>query len=195
MNNVIKDGSGGSSFAKVDSANRLYTFSTIQDEFTLGVSEGEAFSISTGVINLTSANESGVLYFKNLEDRDVIVKELFIQTGISTGGSGDVIRTDYIAPTGGTLISAASAGIKINLNAGSLKTIDMTVYKGVEGSTVSGALASLDSLLRLDNNFVQSTGTILTKGSALAMTITPPTGNTSMNVSVTLTLFISKKLT
>ena len=66
--------------------------------------DGDAYIVASGTINLTSANESAILYIKNNESRDMIVSRIDVYWGVSTGGSaGEVIATITRNPTAGTI--------------------------------------------------------------------------------------------
>ena len=66
---IIEDGTGNGYKAKVDSQNRLRTLAISEGFNVDAASNGENFNINTGVMNLTSANESAVAYFKNKSNR------------------------------------------------------------------------------------------------------------------------------
>ena len=65
MAEQIIDGTGTGAKVKVDSANRLHTHSVTEDLIEYAASQGDSYNINTGTINLTSATESALLYFKN----------------------------------------------------------------------------------------------------------------------------------
>ncbi len=189
MTTIIKDGTGTGLTAKVDGHNRIQTFSTGQTEVTHASKEGNAYTMSSGVINLTSDNESAILYFKSNESSQVAIHEIRVSTGVSNA-TGDVIRIDYIRPTTGTLITDAVAVSVNNLNTASASTLDAVVYSGGEGKTIGGEVASGQDLHHLSQVNVEQAGFIVPKGASLGLTITPPTGNTSMNVQVSVIVYI-----
>lgn len=189
MTTTIMDGTGSGSSAKVDSVNRLQAFSTTQPEFEFETKLGNSYIVTSGLVTLTSTSRSAILYLKSGEDV-LVVKELVVQAGQSTGGTTtDVIRTDIVAPTGGTLISNAVPAIVANLNPGSSNTLNATTFRGVEGDTLTGQVAELDSLAFVSSQLKQETGTIVPKGAILAIAITPPAGNTSIKVGVSATVY------
>ena len=191
MSNIlIRDGKGSGIAAEVDAKQRLATVSTAQTELVSATKTGNAYTISTGVLNLTSANESAVLYIKSTEDSDLVIHSITVEIGASTGGSGDVIQTNYILPTGGTLISDATAAITSNLNASSSNTLSATNFKGGEGKTVSGAIASSGFIRHLSQNDIVPAGFIIPKGASLGLSLNPPAGNTSLNVSVFVLVYL-----
>lgn len=132
----IQDGAGSGNWAKVTSRNKLATLSTIQwEEHVNSVTDEQAFMFSTtGFIALTTTGtEMGMFYLKNTSTS----KNLIIS---SVRTCGNVVQKVifYKNPTGGTLISGASAGSATNLNFSSANAADATVYKGADGNTLTG---------------------------------------------------------
>lgn len=183
---ILKSGSSGNT-AEVDSKNRVQAFSTSQTESTARAIEGDSYNINTGTITLTSANASSLLYLKNTDTVDWIVARVFYNAETSTGGSGGWLAEVDANPTGGTLLTGGTAFEPVNFNFGSAKTLTSTCLKGAEGDTATGGTQGAISTI------VPSSGTrvlipfdsvILKPGSSLSITITPPTGNTSMDIQV-----------
>lgn len=186
MTFILKSGSDGNT-AKVDDDNRLHTFATSQSESTTKALTGHSFNINTGTINLTSANTSALMYLKNTDAVDWTLSRVFYNAETSTGGSGGWLADVRANPTGGTLLSSGTAFNPFNFNFGSVKTLTSTCLKGAEASTATGGTSGAVSTI------VPSSGTrvligfdsvILTPGSSMAIEITPPTGNTSMDIQV-----------
>lgn len=95
--------------------------------------EAGSYFLATNFIDLTdTANFSGIFYIKNISSNtDIHIYKL------RTCG---VVPTQWIMtrnPSTGTLISGAIPGIASNLNVGSSKTFDSTVYAGVNGATIT----------------------------------------------------------
>jgi hypothetical protein len=190
MSHSIKDGTGNGYLAEVDIRKRLHTFATTQSGFKSAVKKGDAYLISSGVITLTDATESGILYIQSLETSDLVIEEIQIQTGVSTGGTGDVLRRDYVQPTTGTLITdQATAGIG-NLLAASSNTLTAVYYTGDQGKTVGGALFNDTTIHHLADTDRSNVGFIIPKGAALGLSLQPPTGNTSLNVQAVVTVYL-----
>ena len=132
----LQDGTGSGKFAGVTTDNRLQvdarTFSEVHDK---SINEAQVYMFSTGAfINITTTGaETGVLYLKNTSST-----KFLILSSIRT--CGDVIQkvTFYKNPTGGTLISGATAGQTTNLNLSSSNTADVVNYRGANGSTITG---------------------------------------------------------
>jgi hypothetical protein len=191
---IIQDGSGKGFSGKVDSSLRLHVDSVTFGRSEIEVELGNGYNINTGVINLTTANKSAVLYFKNNESDPIVVTSLFYMMGNSTSGSGDVLISLLRNPTTGTIISNATnaemAGI--NRNFGSSKTLSANIYKGAEGNTFANGDKIIETILnQAPKREVLAVGDIvLTKGTSIGLEITPASGNTSLNVEFAMSLFL-----
>lgn len=183
---ILKSGDSGNT-AKVDDKNRIQAFSTSQTEATSRALEGNSYNINTGTITLTSANTSALMYLENTDTVDWTVARVFYNAEASTGGTGGWLAEVAANPTDGTLLSGGTAFEPVNFNFGSVKTLTATCLKGAEGLTATGGTQGAVSTI------VPASGTrvlipfdsvILTPGSSMAILITPPTGNTSMDIQV-----------
>ena len=191
MAESIIDGAGTGYVARVDEENRLRTLSTSETISESAARDGDSYNVNTGTINLTSANESGLLYIKNNGDKDVIILQVGYLVGNSTGGTGDLNAKVIFNPTGGTVISgAADVDVLINKNAGSSKTISVECYKGAEGNTITGGSDAYLSLLPgAGRSYVINTGSIhLPKGASLGIAVTPQASNTSTDIQIFLAI-------
>lgn len=190
----VQDGSGGGYRARVDKRKRLHVDSVVFNRSELEVEEGNGYNINTGVINLTSANKSAVLYFKNNEDDPIVITALFYLFGDSNVSAGEILIDVIRNPTAGTIVSGAvdaeMAGI--NRNFGSSKTLTGDIYKGAEGNTITDGDKIIESLFSdSPGRYTVSVGDIvLPKGSSIGINITPPSGNTSMNVEFAIACFL-----
>lgn len=186
MAEQILDGTGAGYRVKVDSNNRMHTYSVIESSSAYASESGNAYNFNTGSITLTSASKSGVFYLKNNGDNAIVIENLFYILGNSTGGSGNVLISVRRNPTTGTLISGASAMeiAGVNRNFGSSKTLSVNAYKGAEGSTITDGTKILETILnQTAQRIALSAGDIIMpKGSSISIEITPATGNTSLAV-------------
>lgn len=179
----ILDGTGGGYLAKVDQHNRLATDSLTVDEALNATFEGMSYNVNSGDITLTSANESGVVYVSNTNSSvDIVVDTLILIMGASTGGSGDLKVDVKRNPTAGTLISSGTAFDSVNRDFGSANTLGATILKGAEGSTVTDGDDAFKTIITAQNRTVAPVNYVLRPGNSIAITITPPTGNTSMTI-------------
>jgi hypothetical protein len=177
---IIKDGTGTGASAMVGDKNRLHTHALSTTAASNATMEGDAFNVSSELITLTSANESALLYIKNNEDHSISVTTLFVNLGTSTGGSGESLISFKLAPTGGTLISDETAAQTLNRNIGNNTTLTAATYKGAEGKTITGG----DTIQLPSTGGPITSEYVLPKGAAFSLSMTPPTGNTSMQVQI-----------
>jgi hypothetical protein len=180
MSAIIKDGSGTGLTAKVGISNRLHTHSMSTPHTVVALEDGNAFNVSSELVVLTTDSESTMLYIKNNESFDISIITEFVNIGASTGGSGEGLVKFTLNPTGGTIISDAILAQTLNRRVGDSTTISLDAYKGSEGKTISGG----------SNIQLPSTGGainseyIIPKGSSFALSYTPPTSNTSIQVQI-----------
>lgn len=196
MDIEIKNGGGGGSDigAHVDQDNNLHTLAVTKSIARDSVRKGSAYNINTGIIGLTSATESAVLYFKNNEppingESGYIIEAIAI--GIddegTTAGMSEI--TIVKNPTGGTIISGATdVDMKSNRNFGSSNELDSgtLIYKGAEGNTLTGGTDF--------GKFFQQPGTRgfyeinieLPRGSSLGVNIDTDTSSGTSNIYVAL---------
>ena len=181
---IIQDAATGKT-ARVNLDNTLSAHSISLTEAEHATDLGDSYNINSGLVTLTTAGESGILYFKNNEDRNVHIDGLVMILGPSTGGvATDTTRIRvYGDPTTGTLISgAATADIVRNRNIGITSSLDANVYKGAEGSTITDGTLFLDSLQNPASTVPIAIDITLPKGKAIAISYEPNDSNTNMKV-------------
>ena len=194
MAEQIIDGIGNGYRAQVDSDHRLHVNSVSRLQVEQAVLLSEAYNVSTGTMTLTSANESAVGYFKYNGDQPIVIKEILVILGASTGGSGSGVIKIIKNPTLGTIIDEAKpVSTASNRDFGSSKTLDAEAYKGEEADTLTDG--DIFAVTSRDANFsgvvsFDAAPIVLRKGNAIGVTFTPATGNTSQSVVVAGTLFI-----
>lgn len=194
MSFTILDGRGTGKEASVDTNNRLLGNVLIDDLSNHASDHGQRYNINTGSIELTSANESAVLYFKNNEDSDYVINRIIYNLGASTSGVGEAIIDVFFNTTGGTIITTGPTDVDINVNQnlGSSNTLNADAFKGAEARTQTGGILGFSSLILpgLRTSLVPGK-LIVPKGKTIAVTITPPTSNTSMNVQIALSGYLA----
>ena len=191
MTFVLKSGTTGST-AEVDAANRIQAFSTSQTNATSKAVAGDSYNINTGTINLTSANSSSLLYLKNTDTVTWTIARVFYNAEVSTGGGGGWLAEVAANPTAGTLLSGGTAFLPVNFNFSSAKQLISTCLKGVEGSTATGGTqAAVSTIIPASGTrvLIPFDSVILEPGSSLAVVVTPPAGNTSMDIQVGVNLY------
>lgn len=180
MATIIQDGTGNGYSAKVDERNMLSVLSVSKDLGQYASLNGDAYFFGTPVINLTTASPSAVFFVENNEDEPLLLLNFFITASASTGGTLDMMTVSwYKNPTNITPSTATQA---LNQDFGSAETLNATVTFGAEGSAVTGGglAAQLYLPIKVLNDIPANL--TLEKGSKLAIVITPPPSNTSMNV-------------
>lgn len=188
---VIKSGGSGNT-ADVDDENRLRTFSVSQDETVHASGEGDSYSITSGIVTLTSDSTSYFLYFKNNDTVDWVIDNTVRRYGPSTGAPGAPLESNIVLdPTGGTLIDSGTITTGLNLNIGSPNVLRGTVKVGGEGDTATGGIALPPSLIISDSSITDFAAgpIIIPPGSSAATGTTPATGNTSMKLQYNIILY------
>jgi len=184
----IQNGTGTGDKMKVDTDNRAHIQSLSIPYEDFSVLNGDSFALLPPSVTLTSTTVSYLLYVSNDNTHDMVISNLVVNMGQSTGGTiTDWLFTIHINPTGGTLISAGTPTIGINNNLGSAKTLGITAFTGVEGSTATGGIP-VSQLLTGPQNFSLTQKFVIPVGTSFALGLTPPPGNTTVNASIGLTL-------
>lgn len=189
---MLKDGTGTCYQAKIDAENRLFVNSVQRDHSEDASLFGNSYNINTGIINLTNANKSAVLYVKNTGTKRLFIQSIFYLLGNSTGGSGDVLVTVLRNPTAGTIVDNATAvEMNVNRNFGSSNSLDALAYKGAQGYTFTDGTKVIESIFNQSpTRAALSVGTIvLTQGTSIGIEVTPATGNTSWDTEWALSIY------
>lgn len=183
MAHAIKNGRSGTT-VKVDENYRLHTFSTGRTEIEESVVESKAYNFNSGLITLTNASESGILYYKHNEETPLIISQIVVILGPSTGGStSDTTRVRiYKNVTTGTLVSAETAApINSNRDFGSANTLTSSLlYAGAQGATITDGTSHIESLVAPNSRAPITVSEILRKGNSIAISYEPNDSNTSM---------------
>lgn len=176
--------------ASVNSRGELKVSASSEPQAVAEAILGGSFIITTGSLNLTSANYSHILYLKNTEDVNWVVNAITGTFG-ATNGTGDVLVQFTINPTGGTLITSGTDLVPNNLNLGSAKLLTGTFKTGVEGSTISGGGSPTPALVPegLAVHQFPAKPLIIAPGNGIAVGVKPPSGNTSMNVQIQIPVY------
>jgi hypothetical protein len=181
----IESGIGNGRLLAVDDTNRAKVRAVTESTAIEAATEGEQFIITSGSITLTNASASAVLWFQNEQDYDLIMDRIIFSAGVSTGGTTNVCTiASKINPTGLTS-GASTEAIDINSNFGSTKTLDTSSSEvGAQGATIDGGNNGPAFYFpdKLTSTF--ETQVVLQKGTGIAFTVTPPTSNTSLAVSI-----------
>lgn len=185
---IIKDGTGSGNSVKVDEKFRLHTGSVSRAERDAALARGQFFIANTTVLTLTDDSETPIFYIKNNADKNLRLEIFDLYVGASTNGAGDVIVKTYGAVDESSSIVTEAKTLNLgNANIGSQNTFEGVAYKGETGDTLVGGFNFNNIILRdTDSRFKIDTTAVLPKGSNGLFTVTPPSGNTSMNMSLLL---------
>jgi hypothetical protein len=157
--------------------------------------EGNAYNVNTGSLTLTSANRSGMLYFKNLEDTPIVITAGIWLIGNSDQTGGDTLIEMIRNPTGGDLLTS-TALVPINRDFSSNNTLNATCTLGAEAKTLTGGTTCIESIFSGPGRKVVSVGAlILKKGNSVGVAVTPQTGNTSQAYQIALSMYLAKTIT
>jgi hypothetical protein len=182
----ITDGRGRGYAAGVNSAGRLLTSSRSIPAGAFASLEGRYFAVNTDDITLTSDSESAVLFVNYRGESQLIIPQLNLTVGTSTGGDGSAPSFRTIEnPT--DISSSVFANIR-NRNFSSVASSLVGDFRaGVEGDTFTGGEEFgiiRPSNIGLNSIDLNAAPIVLETGNTLGIAITPPTGNTSATYRV-----------
>jgi hypothetical protein len=191
---IIENGVGNANKTLVDANNQVHTAALTRTRQQDATVRGNSYNINTGLIGLTSATESAVLYFLNDEspvngETSFTVDSIIIgidDEGTTTGMSlVTVIRN----PTAGTIISnAVDVSMNVNRNFGSNNTLSTTskAYKGVEGDTFTDGEDIAIFLQQPGTRGIYPMDLELPKGSSIGIKIDTDTSSGTSNLYIAL---------
>lgn len=172
----------------------------VASETTTGLTEaaviGTAYNINSAPIVLSTDAETPIAYFKNtFEVRDIIIDNVLLCVGVSTGGSGHMLARVVSAPSNGTIITAGVPREVANLNLASTKPLNVIANLGGTGLTSVGGNEILQYLLPSDSSEydLHFNSIVLPRGSDFVLLLTPPNGNTSMVVQTGFALYLREE--
>ena len=188
---TIIDGTGRGFLAKVDNTNKLQTRSSNVTSLEEASINGDAYSVSTGQITLTSDSSSAVYFFKNQEDVDVVLTRSIYGAGTSTGGANQVYTIQSHINATGIGSGTGNDMNQQNLRFGSGRVMTLSDSEiGAEGATITGGTALPTFQLATGVSSFITTFIVIPKDVTLSVTVEPPSGNTSMTIEVILNLHL-----
>lgn len=192
MQTQIIDGAGNEYSAEVSANNRLFTDTVSRPQLEYACITGNAYNVSTGSISLTADTESAIWYFTYTGDNTLIISEILVILGASTGGTGNGIITILKNPQNGTIVSGAvSVSSFSNRDFSSANVLTSTTYKGAEGNTFTDgtnfAVTSRDNSAQIVA--FDAAPIVLRRSNSIGVKYTPPSGNTSQSIIVASTMF------
>jgi hypothetical protein len=187
MAEILEDGTGDGFKMKIDKSKRAHVQSLAIPYDVFTVLAEDSFAVTSPVINLTSANTSYLLYISNDNSHDIVLSTIRGYFGETDGTGTDSILELYLQPTGGTLISGGTPSGAINNNLGSPEVLEITATTGVEASTATGGFP-VPTIQQAATVFDFTQAVVIPPSTTFALGVKPPTGNTDMNVVLTVTL-------
>ena len=184
MSETIKDGTGTGKLAGVTIDNQLKTLASSSGTDVAANNAGNAYNINSGIINLTDALETSILYIKNNETLDIFISAIVVGLWNSANGDGlDVVTTFIRNPTTGDIIDNTNAApIISNRNFGSSNSLSADVYIGASTETKTNGSSHILARVTEESRSFFSINEFIPKGASFGVNITPPTGNDGMNV-------------
>lgn len=180
MSEIIKDGTGKGYQLKVGSDNRARVRAVTETEVIHSAELGNAYNWNTGLISITG--DATLMYIKNNAEDSLIITAIALGIFDGISHSDDPYITLVRNPTGGDLISDATAvSMNQNRNFGSTNTANVNVYKGKVGGTVTGGdnIAILQSTS--GGRSFYTIDFLLPKGTSLAIKLTANLSSGSAN--------------
>ena len=165
----IEGGTGSGYRAKVDTENRLSTFSITETRLAdISARTGDAFILTSDFVSLTTTGSfSGIMYIKNTSTTENIFVDRIRICG--TGSSMGSLQTKLVKnPTAGTLISDENAGISIPANLGSQEVFSGLNYAAsADGKTVTDGTQFSQFTIHLPGHTIQDyQGNLIIPGGA-----------------------------
>ena len=177
--------------AEVDNTNRLETRTISESEFTDAVLRGDGYVITTGLITLTDDAKSALAIFENREDRDVVITGLRINIG--PGAQADsVVELDFAV--GVDMAMAGGAGVEVgqsNLIVGNTALLDSNSELGQQGAAIVGG-NSITTFERSGLTENVAVFYVFPKGGTMAASVTPPAGNTNIQIGVDVVVYLDR---
>jgi hypothetical protein len=181
---IIEDGAGNGKRVRVNGNNRLLANAVTITEDEQATKKGRSYNINTGVITLTDAVDTPIIYVKNNGDDDLHITAIAVGLGPSTGGTGGIPKITVTKnPTAGTIVDNATAvDIESNRNYGSALTLVVDAYKGATGNTMTDGTDHLILFQNASGRLFAAIDEIIPKGSSIGVKVDPQASNTSMDV-------------
>ena len=188
MPDTIRDGKGKGYLAAVNADNQLITRSTAVEQRLHSSIDGHYFEATTGQIDVTTANETPMIYIKNQStdsDEVIVIDRVFIDTWDSTGGSGGGTIMYYRNPT----ISGGTDIIPVDSNYGSGNVMVGTFKKSMttltDGNTWWWGNVGEDAGMVVEEGRI-----VIPPGYSMGISYTAPASNTSQYVAINVAMYV-----
>ncbi len=178
----IENGDGnGRLLARVDKYLRVWTRAVIETRAEEATRNGDGFNLNTGFVNLTSANESAILYFRNNEDKSIFIDSIITWRDSAADTTGDYSYRVVRNPTGGTIVSSAvPVDILVNRDTAKPQVIKSSLaYKGAEADTITGG--ENIAIVAGAGRFIAPLNILLQSGQSIAVVLNPMINSGSAN--------------
>lgn len=186
----LDDGTGNGYKTKVDRTNRANVRSVSDEGRIEAAIDGNFYIVSSGSVTLTDATQSAVLIFQNNESFSLALDRIVWSCGPSTGATGTAFssqttfRPTSMTDGSGTELTAS------NVNSGSNNSLDVTgSEKGAQDAVLVGGGSANELYYPIERTSELSARSIIASGGSIGFSITPPAGNTSMDVAISLNLY------
>lgn len=187
---INEDGTGTGSSQKIDTTNRAWTRTITENEQREATFCGEAFIVGSGLITLTNASQHAMLYLKNNEPRDLVIKAVNITSNKSTGGVECVAFMTVLKSA--TAMVGGTSSTSNNNNIASSITLAADITQGAMCATITGGSTLIATFVPIQTFHEIDTSLVLPKGSSIAFLITPPASNTSLKIAIALETYLRK---
>jgi hypothetical protein len=177
---ILEDGRGTGRKVRIDGNNRMHTQTVTEPEGIHSAEVGDAYNINTGDISFSAAGT--LLYIKNNEDKDLVVEAIAAGIG-NTGTHSDIGNITIVRnPTGGDLISDATAvSMNQNRNFGSNKTLTADAYKGKSAGTITGGNNIIQFYQGANGRLFATINLVIPKGGSIGISYDPNLSSGSVN--------------
>ena len=178
--------------AIVDASGRLATRAVAFTSTLEASIKGEHYEILPVTFPvLTNDVETAVLYLRNSEPAVTTwaVNFFTLTAGVSDGTGAMAFRTVF-NPTAGNLLTGGTAANIVQLNLGISRDLATTANTGGTGDTLTGEAASFNRLIPgvpAGLSFPLD-AIIMPAGSSIGIMVTPPSGNTSMSIDISVSV-------
>ena len=185
MPDFIRDGKGRGYLAAVNADNQIVTRATSVAQRLHSAVDNNYFEATTGVVELTDANELDILYIKYTGSKVLVIDRVFYDTWATTSGTANTGILKYYHTI--TSVAGGSAATVTNTNFGSQNSLSATVTKSTAftgGSVLWTALLTAGSSAALEEGRI-----VLQPNASFGISAQAPTSNTSMDININIAMY------
>ena len=187
MSSSTRDGTGRGYRARVTQDKRLSTNAVTESVVQFGAILGNTYNLATSPISITGSTETALFYLKNLDEQDLLISSIFINTVNGSGSiSGQPTLNIFRNPIAGLIVdNQTDISVISNNNFGTNLFPNVNAYEGVDGSTFTSFNLTIPVPLptRAAVPFLEfNTVVVLERGSTYGISYQPESGSTSVDV-------------